>query len=348
MWKKIKRAVPRKKFLIFMRSAKLFLTAFLKLERDVYIKGWFGSLGNNIIQICHAEFVLEKLSVNSSIRVPPHSFLTVQDIYLNHNLEPSYMSTFTSGLIISDLIEKHPSNSPLGGFLHRTFFYRYDTFPFTISLKDYRIILRDKVSSVLQYQADDSITEKTLVIHMRSGDVFNDKWVHAAYVQPPLSFYLKIIDEFSFEDLVIVTQEDCRNPCIYGLKQLFPQTRIKTGSLVEDIGTILSAQNLVISFSTFSLTLSFLSSNIRNLYVPQFKYDSSFKRIRFFPSIFRKLMIACEEPHIEEFSHLEFDICLAKISNYISIGNWKNEKSQRILMVNHPLEDVSLSLIRKR
>ena len=77
--------------------------------------------------------------------------------------------------------------------------------PFSPRLGDYRRILRRELLPVLPYHDDHLINDETLVIHMRSGDVFGDDLseIPKGYIQPPLSYYLEIINKFGFKDIVI-------------------------------------------------------------------------------------------------------------------------------------------------
>ena len=59
-------------------------------------------------------------------------------------------------------------------------------------------------------QPNYSISPNSLVIHLRGGDIFCRG--HYAYVQPPISFYEKIIESRSWEKVYLIS-EDTRNPC---------------------------------------------------------------------------------------------------------------------------------------
>jgi hypothetical protein len=84
--------------------------------------------------------------------------------------------------------------------------------------------------------------------------------INRIMIQPPVSFYLALIEKFKFQDIVVVTQGDFKNPCINELKKAIQYIRIKTASLVDDISAILSAKNLVIANSTFSLCFGLVSA----------------------------------------------------------------------------------------
>jgi hypothetical protein len=156
--------------------------------------------------------------------------------------------------------------------LFRRLFWRLDILPFSPNLENYRVALREDLSNIIPHHTDASINDDTLVIHMRSGDVFTDKLnaVKMIYIQPPLSYYLEIISNFSFKDIVIVTQNDHKNPCINNLKKIIPNIRVQSSTLFDDISTIMSARNLVVPHSSFSICLGLASDKLKRIFIPQF------------------------------------------------------------------------------
>jgi hypothetical protein len=328
--------------LIFLRPIKI-LFWIRYLDRSVYLKDWLGELGNNMIQIANARYIADK--INSPLYVPEHKFLQVKTGFSTHPFVPDkfpYHDLSSSTILFNDLAQQfsHTSSS-IQSSLVRNFFYQYDCFPFLLSLVDYRNILKNQIFPLINYQKDTSVGDETLVIHIRSGDIFNGRNVHNTYVQPPLSFYLKIIHEFGFEDILIVTQNDFSNPCITQLKQRFPDLRIQSSSLEKDVSTILSARNLVVGVSTFSLALGFASHEIRRLYVPQLEVKRGYWRKIFWPQIFRILFDSnCSV------ENLDFQIHRFRILKYISIGDWHNSQAQQDWMINHPCDYVFFNEVK--
>ena len=54
--------------------------------------------------------------------------------------------------------------------------------------------------------------ENDVVIHIRSGDIFN-KCPHPVYIMPPLSYYVNILNEKNFNKIYLVAA-DKLNPFI--------------------------------------------------------------------------------------------------------------------------------------
>ena len=106
----------------------------------------------------------------------------------------------------------------------------------------------------------------TLVIHIRSGDIFVSP--HGVYGQPPCVYYRDIINTAQWAE-VVVTAEDRRNPCT-GLIPGNVTWRIGN-SLLNDLQYLLGARNLVIGRGTFGWGLMMLSVGMKKL----FTYDQT-------------------------------------------------------------------------
>ena len=86
---------------------------------------------------------------------------------------------------------------------------------------------------------------------------------------PPLSYYTKIINSNIYDNIYLAS-EDTANPCVNELLKLYPNIKFNIQSLDEDIGLILDAANIVMSFGTFIPFLLTFSKNIQNLYHPSY------------------------------------------------------------------------------
>lgn len=120
--------------------------------------------------------------------------------------------------------------------------------------------------------------EEDLYINIRSGeDLFRHKgFCPREYFQPPLCFYQTIIENFNFTNIYIVSNGK-ENPVVEELLKLYKNIKYFHGALEEDTGLVLSAKNLVLPFSSFSLELVKLSDNLQNLFI----YDSMIEKVSF-------------------------------------------------------------------
>ena len=332
-------------YIILLRIPKLAILSKLPIKKDIYILSWYSGLGNNIIQLAQAEYLAEQAGF--TVHAPPHNILKLQNKFLMHDIKPIPLEQRpyfpkTSSSLFFDLRKKPDLFAGSKLALFGSFYFRFDMQPFSPRLGDYRRILRRELLPVLPYYNDHLINDETLVIHMRSGDVFGDDLseIPKGYIQPPLSYYLEIINKFGFKDIVIVTEKDLRNPCINQLKELMPNTKIQTSNLLDDMSTMMSARNLIVGQSSFSLCLGLASDKIKRIFIPQFDITNWFFHSRGYiaPNIYRYFF----DPRFSgsQFQDMDIEVYLIKIANYVPIGDWRNNEQQKTLMIEHLREDI--------
>ena len=106
------------------------------------------------------------------------------------------------------------------------------------------------------------IPNNSLVIHIRSGDVFNIS--HSSYSQPPCKFYIEAIKMKNWSNVYLIAENDY-NPCVNIVKPY--TTSYKKQSWEIDLAHLLYAENLVVSHGTIWIAVSFLSKNLKTLYM---------------------------------------------------------------------------------
>jgi len=110
-----------------------------------------------------------------------------------------------------------------------------------------------------------------LYIYIRGGDIFLHSNRDAySYFQPPLCFYIKILDEFRFRKVFIIS-EDKLNPVIPKLLNKYSYIIKKKNNIKLDISYLIYAYNLVGARSTFFLTSIKFNDNLKFLW----DYDCS-------------------------------------------------------------------------
>jgi hypothetical protein len=116
-----------------------------------------------------------------------------------------------------------------------------------------------------------SSSGKRLTIHLRAEDVLGDHFGGVRNLQPPCKLYHEILRRNpKYTEVLAVTQVRWGNvhPCIPGLrKRLGSKFTSQNNSLVDDVNAVLSAQNLVVSRSSFSTGLAKMSSMVKELHV---------------------------------------------------------------------------------
>ncbi len=212
----------------------------------IKINDWFGRLGNNIIQVHNA--ILIGLFYNMNISLPTHNFFIKKDIILNDDKQNDEHVYFTDNY----------------NFFFREYINNIDNNLFTLNYDKSIKILKD-IFLIKPYTYD-VLDDNDLIIYIRSGDIFNDSSPHhPEYIQPPLYFYINIINNNSFNNIYLIS-EDKGNPNIDKLLELYPYIKYNKNSLIDDIKIILGAKNITDAIGTFIYSLLFISDNIKKLY----------------------------------------------------------------------------------
>lgn len=200
-------------------------------------------------------------------------------LYQKSNKDKEKMSLFSD--LVFDFSEKEselsePPLNPKDFFtikkLHKTFGANS-----TPSLADFSEICMNNILPILNL-VDVPDPKEDVVIHMRSGDLFDTKKFPRAkrqedfHVQPPLSFFEKVIRDNDFKTIRIITESDFKNPTIEGLKKIFPQTVVQSSSMEEDFCTLLKAKNFILSHSTFAFMAALLSVNLKKAFMASYSF----------------------------------------------------------------------------
>ena len=272
------------------------------------IDRWYGRLCNNLLQLAHGIYLAETLACKFSSDIPHEILNPVSYDFTNSN--PN------SELKIND-----------------TLYYFAARFPGLEppTLNQYRRLFLETLRQDLEVFkcASDVTTNSDLVIHIRSGDIFNTpdknvrkrlfskrekpKPVQPNYAQPPLSYYVKIIESNQWNSIKLIA-EDSKNPVIDKLLRGYPQISFEPQSLVDDLREILNCPNLVIGNGSFGVVLALLSNKLVNLYTP----------VNAFPMM-GQLNAPIRGIGLHSFT----------INDYIYNKPWTCSKKQRSLMLSH-------------
>lgn len=257
------------------------------------ISEWYGRLGNNIQQISNAIFYCKQNNVN--FYCPPSYFAKKFNIIFGDNSPISSRFFFHDG---------HTSDS------------QYKDFMSDVDLlnKTRREILVNFLVPNFLFDVNECFDDDTVVIHIRSGDIF-EKNPPIHYVQNPLSFYKNIIDKH--KKAIVVTESDFLNPVLNELKKE-QKVIFQSTNLINDFQTLLRTKNLVTSgVGTFGIAAALCSKNIKNLYVSNLYLNEHLN--------YNMLVDTDVSVHITE------------LKNYIKIGEWKNSPEQRQIMLEYKI-----------
>lgn len=111
-----------------------------------------------------------------------------------------------------------------------------------------------------------------LYIYIRGGDIFQQPAPKSGfnYFQPPLCFYIKILNEFKFRKVFIISQ-DALNYVIPNLIHKYSYIKKIKNNIKIDISYLIHSFNLVAARSTFFLTSIKFNDKLKFLW----EYDCS-------------------------------------------------------------------------
>lgn len=183
-----------------------------------------------------------------------------------------------------------------------------------INVHDYFLLSEKYIKPCLKLK--EKLSSNIAVIHIRSGDEFSSFNRPSNYIQPPLAYYQFIIDniEKDYEQFIIITEPDMRNPVINKLKEYNEKIKIISNSVLEDYSLLLRAETLILSRSSFSDTSVFLSPNLKNLYFWSYNHC---------------LMDTTVIPKNINFK------CIELTERYTTSEEWRSSKEQRELMLTY-------------
>lgn len=159
---------------------------------------------------------------------------------------------------------------------------------------------------------------QTLVIHLRGGDVFGGRNPRS-YGQPPLAFYLWVLQRQEWSEVVIVHQDDSNpvlRPLLTAVAERGLEAQTFSGSLVEDLEVLLGAHTIVAGRGTFIPAIVGLSDTVRQVYYFE-----------------NKFVLFPEKPSVTVTRVLDAQ---GDYRSQVLSDNWENSDAQRKLMVTYP------------
>ncbi|MBR0655082.1 discoidin/SUN/FTP domain-containing protein [Plastoroseomonas arctica] len=209
-------------------------------------------------------------------------------------------------------------------FLMMSRFYYGHYVPAAVERDPIRLaaILRDAVRPILLPGLEDGALDAgTVVIHIRSGDVFQGVGGHVGYVQPPLSYYVAALEHAAREhpvDQVVVVHEDRANPTIAALEAYLSAAGIgctmQSSTLREDTATIFGARRIISGHGTFVAAVIAQSVRVETLY------------------FFRRVML----PQLFDAQSPRIFVAHDTARGFTRYGDWANTAEQRQLMLDYP------------
>ena len=269
------------------------------------------------LRIGNALIVLNNL-INICINIKCKNIIMPQGSLRNIIKKPIFIKDFNI------TISPYPNNFKKDTNIYidfNVFFFRYKNSSNKIRLS---IIKEEVLNNIPKYNANIN----DLYIHIRSGDIFlNSSNIY--YSQPPLCFYQKIIDENKYNNIYLFSN-GYENPIINRLFKIYPKIKYINNNEQLAIAIIINAYNLVISTSTFPITLIWLNNNLKNLY------------------LYNLLNLEYLRIINDNFKYVNYNIYKMEPSetyNRIMNKKWKKSKEQIDLMLKENCKNTSFSHI---
>ena len=263
---------------------------------------WCGRFGNNVQQISNAIFFCKENSLN--FQSPDNEVINSFSVNFGENL-------CNPGLYFFHIPSKLGSGIP-----------DYTTGDIHLLYKVRRDICKEYIYSNLKINFDNvkELDNDTVVMHIRSGDIFSRKDYYCSvvsnYLQNPLDYYIKISEKYS---KVIVLTEDYQNPVIAELNKI-EKFDIRILGIQETIETMLSAKNIVTSgVSSFGIACALLSKNVKRVYASDLVVDEILN--------FNDLIQ----------TDIEVKVISIDTERYIKWNNWLNSDEQRKIMIEYKI-----------
>ena len=108
------------------------------------------------------------------------------------------------------------------------------------------------------------IDPKALYVNIRGGDIFSTV-LHSHYSQPPLCFYVKVIDNNKFKNIYIISN-DRQNIVLDALMNKYNNIIFNHIDYKTDVAMLVQAFNVVASVSSFFFSAIKFNDNLKHLW----------------------------------------------------------------------------------
>lgn len=275
----------------------------IPIMNTIYVKNLFGYgyLGNTIQALSNAFYLAARF--NKGIVYPNHPLL--YDTNISVRPIPGQDDT---DLVFNDL-----------------FFFEGEgkQYDFNVAHLNYdrKRICEKIIHPLLKLDKEVDLDDDTLVIHIRTGDIFTPNNPYGIMTPNPMFYYDYLCKKYA---KIIVVCQDRANPVINKLEEYSNATIFESSNIMESFGLLLNAKNLATSgVSTFGYAAALCSKKIKKLHAT----------------------------NITAFGQLNYEMLLGKIDvelaeidlpNYIPENSWsaRPEQIEKILSYTQPNLDV--------
>ena len=235
----IKRNLQDKIYKIIKKNISCINT--LYIEGCIRFGNYFISLNNAII---FCEFL------NCRRIIIQNDFIIHKIYYQKYNLtiEPNYkFNSFDNDSIIFNIY----------------LFFDYFNFTYLEEVNRFCIFRNEILNNLPKVK----IYLDEIYIFIRGGDVFRflNKSSNIYYIQPPLCFYISILNQFIFRKFTIIS-EDIINPVVKILLKEYPYIKYNKNNLKLDISYLVNSYNIISAASSFIVSIIKINKNLKFLW----------------------------------------------------------------------------------
>jgi hypothetical protein len=110
------------------------------------------------------------------------------------------------------------------------------------------------------------INSNDLYIYMRGGDIFNRINISCQYYyQPPFCFYKRVLNQFAFRKVIIISG-DKLNPILAILLKEYSYIKYNKNNIKLDISYLVNSYNIISATSSFIISIIKLNQNLKFLW----------------------------------------------------------------------------------
>ena len=297
-----------------------------------------GRFSNFLIQLSNAISIATLFNIRDIYITPSSSILSLfpdlSPVLCTNSNVKLHFAVPSSGLVIR------------GFFFHvcrqlGPFIYASSSLRETVSSFRHATFFPQSISRSPNLSQDTS--DKSLVIHLRSGDIFSSKCVHADYGQPPLSYYIVSIEHYRPTSVTLV-YEDTLNPVIAKLIDYLVASNIpyiiQSSTLLADLDVLSKASAIVISRGTFASGILCINDKLRTVYCfNSGAEDDAIMKLQTLNHFYGKQGSTLSPVMFEVIDEIGFYF------DKICSGNWINSTFQRRLMLSYPSRNLAIKQI---
>lgn len=273
-----------------------------KRTMTISISNWSGRTGNNIQQVANAIMYCE-ITKSTFSQVLEHDLINKFSLKFGENNNSGFGRFYSWQPIVNCLEGTFSGENETG--LEIDYIY-----------KNIRRICKEYIFSNLNLEEKKIYGDDTIVIHLRSGDVYKG---FNNYVPNPLIYYLNLIE--SFEKCLVITEPDMDNPIINELKKI-DKVVIQSSSVKNDFSSLVHSKNVALSgVGTFAVAAALCSPYVKNLYTTD--------------------LLLTEHLNYSMLFDTDINVHIMELKNYIPVFpcSWKNTEEQHKFILEYTLPE---------